>query len=153
MYCPSCGTALAQHLKYCNRCGAHLVTTKAVEAVELFEKRIDRGMEGLVFLTVLALALILGGMALMKRIQLGEYLIIAYMVLSSAAFIALFGLGVWQLRRLARSSKEAIGTALLEQPDVSELGPAVAATALEIPASVTEHTTRGLVQVPGDRVT
>jgi hypothetical protein len=151
MYCPSCGTALDQHLKYCNRCGAQ-VTTKEVDVVNLFEKRIDRGMEGLVYLTVLALALILGGMALMKKVQFSESLIVAYMVLSSAAFVALFGVGVWQIRRLARSSKEAIGNAQLEQPDDSEIGPAAARTTLEPPLSVTDHTTRGLVRVPRDRV-
>ena len=152
MYCPSCGTVLAQHLKYCNRCGA-LVATKEVEAVNSFEKRIDRQMEGLGALTVLALVSILGGMALMKWVQLGESLIIAYLLLSSVSFIALFGLGVWQIRRLARRSKEAVGLAQIEEPQVKEIGPAVTPTALEAAPSVTEHTTRGLVRMPGDRVT
>jgi len=31
----------------------------------------------------------------MKKVQLSESLIVAYMILSSAAFIAYFGLGVW----------------------------------------------------------
>jgi hypothetical protein len=146
MYCPACGTALDQHLKYCNRCGANLVTTREVEVVSLFEKRIDKGIEGLFWTIVFGLGVILGGMALMKKVQLNESLIIAYMVLSSAAFIALFGVGVWQVRRLARNSKEAIGIAQIEQPDVNEIGPAVARTTLEAAPSVTEHTTRGLVR-------
>jgi len=153
MYCQSCGTALAQHLKYCNRCGAHLVPTRKVEIVELFEKRIDKQMEGLFWTIIIGLAVILGGMALMKKAQLSEFLTFAYMVMSSAAFLALFGVGVWQVRRLARSSKEAIGTGQLEQPDFSELGPAEARTGLEVPASVTDHTTRGLVRATRDRVT
>ena len=105
MYCQSCGTALAMQMKYCNRCGAHLVTTKEDDTVKLFEKRMDSEMEGLFWITVLGLALILGGMALMKEVQLSESLIVAYMILSSAAFRAYFGLGVWQVRRLNRSSK------------------------------------------------
>ena len=153
MYCPSCGTALDQQLKYCNRCGAHLVTSPEVERLNMVENRIDRGMEGMVYLTILALPLILGGMTLMKWVQLSESLIVAYMALSSAAFIALFGLGVWQIRRIARNSKDAIGIAQLEQPDVNELGPAAARIALEAAPSVTEHTTRGLEPVPRDRVT
>src|SRR5688500_11878851 len=100
MYCTSCGTALAENLKYCKRCGANLVTTKEIEAVNLLEKRIDHGMEVLFWTAMFGLAVILGGMALMKKIQFDRSLIIAYMVLSSSAFIALFGLGVAQVRRL-----------------------------------------------------
>jgi hypothetical protein len=151
MYCPSCGTALAQHLKYCNRCGAHLVTTTEAAAVDQFEKRIDRGMEGLGALTVLALLLILGGMAVMKWMLFGGLLIGAYMMLSAAAFIALFGLGVWQIRRLARRSNEAVGLPQFETQG-HEIEPAVTQTALEAAPSVTEHTTRNLVGIQRDRV-
>jgi len=63
-------------------------------------------------------------MALMKKVQLSESLIVAYMILSSAAFRAYFGLGVWQVRRLNRSSKEASGSVQLEEQDTNELGPA-----------------------------
>ena len=153
MYCQSCGTALAMQMKYCNRCGAHLVTTKEDDTVKLFEKRMDSEMEGLFWITVLGLALILGGMALMKEVQLSESLIVAYMILSSAAFIAYFGLGVWQVRRLNRSSKEASGSVQLEEQDTNELNPAKGWPKLEAGSSVTEHTTRGLERVPRDRVT
>ncbi len=153
MYCQSCGTALAMQMKYCNRCGAHLLATKEDDTVKLFEKRMDSEMEGLFWITVLGLALILGGMALMKKVQLSESLIVAYMILSSAAFIAYFGLGVWQVRRLNRSSKEASGSVQLEEQDTNELGPAKGWTKLEAGSSVTEQTTRGLERVPRDRVT
>ena len=153
MYCQSCGTPLATQMKYCNRCGAHLVTTtKEDETVKLFEKRMDSEMEGLFWITVLGLALILGGMALLKKVQLSESLIIAYMIMSSAAFIAYFGLGVWQVRRLNRSSKEASGSVQLEEQDTNELHPAKAWPTLETGSSVTEQTTRGLERVPRDRV-
>ncbi len=103
---------------------SHLLVTKEDDTVKLFEKRMDSEMEGLFWITVLGLALILGGMALLKKVQLSESLIIAYMILSSAAFIAYFGLGVWQVRRLNRSSKEASGSVQLEEQDTNELGPA-----------------------------
>ena len=50
-------------MKYCNRCGAQLVTTKDNDTVKLFEKRMDSEMEGLFWIIVLGLALIIGGMA------------------------------------------------------------------------------------------
>ena len=147
MFCPSCGVALAQQMKYCNRCGAHLITTKEAAEIELFEKRMDSEMEGLFWITILGIALILGGMILMKKVQLSEWMIIAYMIFSAAAFVTYFGLGVWQVRRLARSSKEATGALQPGQLDTEELIPARVPIALEAAPSVTEHTTRTLEPV------
>lgn len=147
MFCPSCGMALAQQMKYCNRCGAQLLTTKEADLIKLYEKRMDSEMEGLFWITVLGIGLVLGGMALMKKVQLSEWLIIAYMILSSLAFLTYFGLGVWQVRRLAKSSKEANGVGQLaqpERPETKELHPANARASLEPAPSVTENTTRGL---------
>jgi hypothetical protein len=152
MYCQTCGAALATQMKYCNRCGTHLATTKDDDRIKLFEKRMDSEMEGLFWITVLGLGLILGGIALLKKVQLSESLIVAYMILSSAAFMAYFGLGIWQVRRLNRSSKEASGIVQLEGHDTSELGPSKAWPTIESGSSVTEQTTRGLDRVPRDRV-
>jgi hypothetical protein len=44
MYCPSCGTALSQQTKFCNRCGIAL-TPKDSELIALVEKRMDSEME------------------------------------------------------------------------------------------------------------
>ncbi|HEX5708831.1 MAG TPA: hypothetical protein VFX96_16145 [Pyrinomonadaceae bacterium] len=145
--------ALAQQLKYCNRCGAQLVATKDADLVELFEKRMDSEMEGLFWITVLGLGLILGGMVLMRKVQLSEWLIIAYMAISSAAFVTYFGIGIWQVRRLARSSKEAKGTAELEQVETNELNPMNARASLEAAPSVTEHTTHRLEPSPKEEAT
>lgn len=67
--------------------------------------------------------------------------------------MAYFGLGVWQVRRLNRSSKEDTGSVQLEEQNNNELGPATARPTLEAGSSVTEQTTRGLDRVPRDRVT
>lgn len=148
MYCQSCGTALAMEMKYCNRCGAQLVTTKDNDTVKLFEKRMDSEMEGLFWITVLGLALILGGMALLKKMQLSESIILIYMILGFAAVIAYFGLGVWQVRRLKQSSQEATTNLPLEEGHTSELEPAKEWPTLEGGSSITDQTTRGLERVP-----
>jgi len=145
MLCPSCGVALEQQMKFCNRCGSQLSDPQAAGAIELFEKRMDSEMEGLFWITVFGIGLVLGGMVLMKKVQLGEWFILAYMILSSAAFVTYFGLGVWQVRRLAKISKAANGVVQPGQLDTNELHPASARTLLESSApSVTEHTTRTL---------
>jgi hypothetical protein len=151
MYCPSCGLALAQQMKYCNRCGAQLITTREADLVKLIEKRMDSEMEGLFWITVFGIGLVLGGMVLMQKVHLSEWLIIAYMILSKTAFVTYFGLGVWQVRRLARSSKEAKGIEV-EQVQTNELGPAKVRVTLEALPSVTENTTHRLEALPKDRV-
>jgi hypothetical protein len=140
-------------MKYCNRCGAHLATSREDDRIHLLEKRMDSEMEGLFWTTVLGLGLILGGMALMKKVQLSEALILAYMVLCSVALIANFSLGVWQIRRLNRSSKELTGKVQSESQNTNELGPPTPWPTIEAGSSVTEQTTRGLDRVPRDRIT
>ncbi len=152
MICPFCGVALAQQMKYCNRCGTQLITTEDAAGIELLEKRMDSEMEGLFWITVFGVGLILGGMVLMKTVQLSEWLIIAYMILSSMAFITYFGLGIWQVRRLAKSSKEANGSVQLGQLDTNKLNPAKARTLLGAAPSVTEHTTRTLEPVSQEQI-
>ena len=134
-------------MKYCNRCGANLVTTKEDETLKFFEKRMDSEMEGLFWSIVFGLALVIGGMALLKKMQFNESLIVAYMILSSLAFIAYFSLGVWQVRRLNRTSKEASSKVKLEEQDTNELGPPKAWPTIEAGSSVTDQTTRGLERV------
>lgn len=147
MYCPSCGIALSQQLTYCNRCGAQLITTKEADLVKLFEKRIDSEMEGLFWIAVLGIGLILGGMAMMKKFQFDDWMIVVYTVLSSAAFMTYFGLGVWQVRRLAKSSKEAKGIGPAGRLDTNELSPVKTPATLAPVPSVTENTTRTLEPV------
>jgi hypothetical protein len=67
-------------MKFCNRCGSQLATTNEVELVKLFENRMDSEMEGLFWVTVLGLAAIFGGSAILKKIQLSEWIVVAYMV-------------------------------------------------------------------------
>lgn len=149
MYCPSCGVALSQQLKYCNRCGSQL---NAV--IESSRKRLDEYLDGLFWITVFGLGLILGGLALLKQVlHLGEGLIIAYLILSSLAFAINFGLSLREILSMLRSSKEAKGIGEVGRLDTSELGPGKAAPALEAAPSVTENTTRTLEPIYSKRST
>jgi hypothetical protein len=149
MYCPSCGAVLTQQLKFCNRCGSQLGTTNEVELVKIFEKRMDSEMEGLFWVTVFGLAAVFGGSALLKKVQLSEWIIVCYMIVSSLAFMGYFALGVWQVRRLARNVKHANNNMLeIDQPNTSELSPAKNFSMIEGVLSVTENTTRTLEAVP-----
>jgi|GEM_PF-560200 len=156
MFCPSCGIALPQQLKYCNHCGAQLAA-RDTELVAIYEKRMENEMEGLFWITVFGLGLLLGGLVVLKNaLGLGEGLLYAYALLCSLALIMYFGLGVWQIRRLARSSREAVGTLDSRRVETNELAPVRTPAMLE-PAkpepalSVTEQTTRALEPEHGRR--
>jgi hypothetical protein len=144
MYCPFCGTALSQQMKYCTRCGNQLATTEDASRVELWEKRLREEMVDLFWATVIGLGLIAGGVVAMQIFGLSEWLIVAYMILSSSAFSINIGLSLWQIRRLAISSKEAQGIGKVEELDTNELGPMKAPTAPDPVPSITENTTSRL---------
>lgn len=151
MFCPTCGNELSQQLKYCNRCGAHLATTDEIAVVQAAEKRFDNYLDGIFWITVLGLGLILGGMALMKKLQVSEGLMIAYMILSSAAFLVNFALSLREVQRM-RKSRELSGANQLEQRSTSEVGPLTSRDGLAALPSVTENTTRSLETVARGKV-
>jgi hypothetical protein len=151
MFCPSCGAALASKMKYCNRCGSNLAVKDLaakdqVELVKIFEKRMDSEMEGLFWITVMGMAAIFGGSALLKKLQLSEWIIVGYMIVSAVAVLSYFGLGVWQVRRLARRGEEVTSPSLVLEQEPSETRELNPAQPWET-ASVTENTTRTLEPV------
>ena len=154
MYCPTCGKALAQKLKYCNHCGALLETTNEKAESEALEKRLDDYLTDLFWVTVIGLGLILGGMALIKKVLgLSEAVTIGYMILSSLAFLIMFALHLKEILRLITGSKTVKGAFQVERLDTNELDPAREQVSLEAAPSVTESTTRSLDQMSKRQIT
>lgn len=154
MYCPSCGNALSQKTRYCNRCGAQLISKKKDAGHDPSEKRLDEYLDGLFWITVFGLGLILGGMALMKKVlQLGDGPIIAYLILSSLAFIINFALSLWQIFRMTKDAKKLKESDQIESLDTNGLGPVSEPLSLEAAPSVTENTTRNMEQVSKGPIT
>ena len=154
MFCPSCGVALAQQIKYCNRCGSQLLTTKEAADVKLSEKRLREEMVDIFWVTVFGLGLILGGMALIKNfLHLSDWILVAYMIVSSTAFTINFGLSLWQIRRLARITEQVRAGVQIRQLDTSELSLVNARPAREAVPSVTENTTRALEPISKEQNT
>jgi hypothetical protein len=144
MFCSSCGVALPQKMKYCNRCGAQLISTKEGTLIESEKRLYDESVD-LFWVTVIGLGLILGGMVAMKALQLSNALIIAYMILGSTAFTINIALSLWQIRRQARIAEQARADQLSQgsnAPEKLESRPIPGAL-----PSVTEHTTRTLEPV------
>jgi hypothetical protein len=144
MFCPSCGVALSQPTKFCVRCGSQLSVTNKDPAFKSIENRLRDEMVDLFWLTVFGLGMILGGMLAIKGVGLSDWILIAYLILSTTAFTINFGLSLWQIRRLNSFSKEARGVTQIGPIDTNELNPSKARTSLEVAPSVTENTTREL---------
>jgi hypothetical protein len=127
-----------------------LSVTKKDPVFKSLEKRLHDEMVDLFWLTVFGLGIILGGMSAIKGMGLSDWILIAYMILSTTAFTINFGLSLWQIRRLNRFSNEARGVAQIGPIDTNELNPTMTRTPLEVAPSITENTTRELEPTPSD---
>jgi hypothetical protein len=151
MYCPSCGAVSTPGLSYCNRCGTNLSVSKDQVAIKPAESPVNSLMESTFWVTVFGLAGIVGGVVAMKALDLREVFIIAYMILSTMAFVGIYGMHVWQFIRLTRSAQKSGGITEVNEPDTKELAPARARMLSEPTPSVTEHTTRTLEPIYRER--
>ena len=133
--------ATAPGLNYCNRCGTDLSVIKG-GAIKPPESPVNSLMDSTFWVTVFGLAVIVGGVVAMKALELREVFIVAYMILSTAAFLGIYGMHVWQFIRLTVGAKKSGVTAGVKETDTKELGPAQARMLSEPMPSVTEHTTR-----------
>lgn len=156
MYCSSCGAALAKRLKFCNRCGAQLQASNIDLQSESSEKRskekrLDEYLDGLFWITVFGLGFVLGGMVVLKKMDLSNWLIVSYLIISSTAFLINLAISLWQIYLMTRKPAPPIFPNPLEVPDTNELAPASAQPVLEPVRSVTENTTHRLEHVSREK--
>jgi hypothetical protein len=141
MYCHACGTPTSQLTRYCNRCGSQLTATvEDSPAKTAREKRLDEYLDGLFWITVFGLAFVFGGMVILKKINLSNWLILGYIFLSSVAFLINFGLSLWRVAQIHREGKT--DHTLAPAPNTGELSASIDISALPPIPSVTENTTR-----------
>lgn len=156
MYCSSCGTALESRMKYCKRCGAQVLTNRKADDAEKAEelqakKRMDEYLDGVFWITVFGLGFVLGGMVVLKKMELSDWLIVSYLIISSTAFLINMALNLWQIYLMTRKPEQAKVPPQLEVPDTNELAPASAQPVLEPVLSITENTTHRLEHVSQEK--
>lgn len=155
MYCPSCGTQLAQALSYCKHCGANLSPLKDLsttispsapghETVPQ-PRTLNSLIWAIVVTTIIVLGMGLGALVLMRDGRIDEGLGRIFVILCFLTLPIIEGLLVWQLLSSNRRIKRLSGQVQEQASPQDELG-ATTARSLSEPAepipSVTEHTTR-----------
>ena len=149
MYCQSCGIAIGHSMRFCNRCGSSVVPPETTE-IKRSEKRLDDYLDGLFWITVFGVAFTVGGMVVLKRAGLSDSFLIAFVVLSSTAFLINFTLSLWIVRGIMKKTREP-KVSLPSPADTNELDPIKTQPALQSGASVTENTTRSFEPIPSKR--
>lgn len=147
MYCHACGIALAQQTKYCNRCGAELITSgAALKHQAALEKRLDGYLDGVFWVSVFGLGIIVGGAILLKKVGFSDQVILIYTVFSSIIFLINLALNLYSSVTLLRRAKER-NQLIQTAPETAELNPARPDMFLTPAHSVTENTTRSFEPV------
>lgn len=146
MFCPTCGSEYQIELKYCNRCGANLMT--ALKPTEMVSVDVTKAIAAIgTTMTALTLggfiALIIGAVKLAEKTNLGTDPIMMTVVLGMTAILtADIFLGIQlsrliksalSLHELAKRKPAPVAPVEFSRPTTARLSPA---------ASVTENTTR-----------
>jgi hypothetical protein len=148
MYCQTCGSALAHQTNYCNRCGIEITPAKEKGAYKTpAEKRLDEYLEGLFWISVFGLGIIIGGTILLKHFLFSDLIIIIYAVFGSTVFLINFGISLWGALSLMRSSKDGKLTIQPGRTDTRELPPQRVEPVMVPGSSVTDNTTRSFEPV------
>lgn len=150
MYCQSCGVAIGQSMRFCNRCGTSVVAQDSAETRRL-EKRLDDYLDGLFWITAFGVGLTVGGMLVLKKAEFSEGFLLAFLIVSATAFLINFALSLWVVRGINKGLKEAKTQTLPSPADTSELEPIRIQPALQPAASVTENTTRSFEPIYNKR--
>ncbi len=149
MYCQSCGIAIGQSMRFCNRCGTSVVPSESIES-KRSEKRLDDYLDGLFWITVFGVAFTAGGMVVLKRAGLSESFLIAFVILSATAFLINFALSLGVVRGIMKKARET-KVSLPSPADTNELEPIKTQPALQPAPSVTENTTRSFEPIYNNR--
>ena len=152
MYCSYCGAAVAQGLSYCKHCGSKSSGAKGDDLAKASEVRPETLVSAMVLVFIFGLGAITVLMSVMRRLPDFDFgRIMAVTLLSFLIMVGIEAVFIWLLLRRRGGVKEADDSTLLKEHTTKELDAAQARALPEPLPSVTEHTTRTLDPVYGER--
>lgn len=152
MFCSSCGGSVAQALSYCNYCGAKLGGAEvdaAVSSSGVKPELLVSAMVGGLVLGFVAIAVLVGVLKAVAGFDLPFLLVVT--ALSFLLLLLVEGVLIGLLLSGRRASKGAGDAEPPKEQTARELKEARARVLPEPLPSVTEHTTRTLEPVYGER--
>lgn len=152
MYCSSCGSAVAQNLSYCNRCGAKVSGAKGEALIESSEVKAESLVGWMVVLFIFglgAIAVLIGVLKSVADVDLP--ILLAVTALSFLLMLVVEGVLIGLLLKGRRGAREAGDARRLNEQTTRELGEAQARALPEPVPSVTEHTTRAFEPTYSER--
>ena len=149
-YCSSCGASVGKGLSYCNRCGEKVIETGGDDLRQEAELSYDSLIWAMVAVFIGGLGVIIGLMAVMKRVlDFNDGLILGFTSLSFLMWFIIEGVLIslmWRRRANDDTTDATTGAAILAALRQAQ------ERALPGPLhSVTEHTTRSLETAPQER--
>lgn len=152
MYCSSCGSALAQNLSYCNRCGTKVSGAKADSISKPAELYSVSLVNGIAAVFIVGLGAIIGLMAVMKKvIGFDLDIILAITIFCLVLMLAVESVLIRLLVKHRRDAQNVDDTAPPKGHTTKELGEARVLETLAPVPSVTEHTTRAFEPLYSER--
>lgn len=104
-----------------NRCGALQTLPNETAHNAGSEKRLDSYLDGLFWITVFGVALTVGGMVVLKKLLFSDAFIVAFLVLSSTAFLINLALNLRVILTILKNPKRAKSLADSEGLSTGEL--------------------------------
>jgi hypothetical protein len=102
MYCPTCGTHLAEPLSFCKQCGASLETlTRTGDSSHA--KTIETLGWVIAGTSITLLGMALGALVLIKEAKIDAGLGTIFFILSLVGFVLVEGVLLWRLRRESKT--------------------------------------------------
>jgi hypothetical protein len=153
MYCSSCGSALAQNVSYCNRCGAKVSGAKVEAVAKSSEIKTETLVSSMVALFIFGLGAIAVLIGVLKQVAGFELpLLLAVILLSFLLLLVVEGVLIGLLLKGRKGAAKEKGDAeRLKEPTTRELGEAHPQALPEAVPSVTEHTTRAFEPLYSER--
>jgi len=152
MYCPNCANPVHEKLKYCNGCGERLV--KEEDGHGTPGKMLDNVLTTLFLVVMFGLGILVGLVAVLLGNHVNNDMVTLVIV---AYLAAIFGICFSLVRQVPKLIDARLKGFTSNTPDFvppHQLNPRTTAQLEESrqqPASVTDHTTRTLDEVPFNR--
>ncbi|HEV2704387.1 MAG TPA: hypothetical protein VGV59_00600 [Pyrinomonadaceae bacterium] len=152
MYCSSCGSALAQSLSYCNRCGAKVGGAKVDDAGQPPQWSPEPLINAITAVFVVGLGAIIGLMAVMRKVVGFDLnIILAITLLCFLLMLIVESVLIGLLLKVKRGAREASESERQKGQETNELGWTQARALAEPLPSVTEQTTRAFEPLYNER--